>query len=240
MIFDIVILIGPNDKSIIKEQIIYTKNNIIGYRNIYLVFSGSIIDIDGCISINEKIFPFNIDTVQKYHGKLDRNGWYLQQLLKLYTGRVIKGIMDKYLVIDSDTFFLKPISFIENDKCLYNYGFEYHKPYFEHMKKLDKNLIRVDKNKSGICHHMMFEKEYLNELISLVEENHNDHFYNIFLKFVVDKDKSGASEYEIYFNFMLKKHPEKINLRKLKWENSFSLQQNKKLDYISYHWYLRK
>ena len=107
------------------------------------------------------------------------------------------------------------------------------------MKKLDKNLVRVDKNKSGICHHMMFEKEYLNELISIVEENHKDHFYNIFLKFVVDKDKSGASEYEIYFNFMLKKHPEKIKLRKLKWENSENI-ENENLDYISNHWYLRK
>lgn len=239
MLFDVVIMVGPDDKSILKKQIGYTKKNIIGYRNIYLVFSGSIIDIEDCISISEKSFPFTMETVEKYHGKLERNGWYLQQLLKLYSGKIIKGILNKYLVIDCDTFFLKPTSFFENDKCLYNYGFEYHKPYFEHMRKLEKTLVKVDKNKSGICHHMMFEKEYLNELISIVEKNHNDHFYNIFLKFVIDKDKSGASEYEIYFNFMLKKYPDKIKLRKLKWENTENM-ENKNLDYISYHWYLRK
>ena len=42
----------------------------------------------------------------------------------------IQNILDKYLVIDSDTFFLKPTTFIENNKCLYNYGSEYNKSYF--------------------------------------------------------------------------------------------------------------
>ena len=35
--FDIVIPVGPNDKTIIEEQIKFTKKNIIGYRNIYLI-----------------------------------------------------------------------------------------------------------------------------------------------------------------------------------------------------------
>ena len=116
--FDIVIPVGPNDKSVIEEQIKYTKKNIIGYRNIYLICYDPSITIDGCITINENIFPFNIETVAKYHGKLERNGWYLQQLLKLYAGKIIPNILDKYLVIDSDTFFLKPTTFVENNKCL--------------------------------------------------------------------------------------------------------------------------
>ena len=80
-LFDIVIPIGPNDKSIIEQQIKYTKKNIIGYRNIYLISYDSSIKIDGCITINENMFPFNIETVAKYHGKLKRNGWYLQQFI---------------------------------------------------------------------------------------------------------------------------------------------------------------
>lgn len=149
------------------------------------------------------MFPFNIGTVIKHHGKLKRNGWYLQQLLKLYAGEVIPNILDKYLVIDSDTFFLKPTTFVENNKCLYNYGTEYNLPYFEHMKKLDENLTKMDDKKSGICHHMIFENKYINQLISKIEKNHNDLFYNVFLKLVKKEEKSGASEYEIYFNYML-------------------------------------
>ena len=179
---DIVIPVGPNDKSIIEKQIKYTKKNIIGYRNIYLISYDSTLTIDGCITINENIFPFNMDTVAKHHGKLQRNGWYLQQLLKLYAGKIIPNILEKYLVIDCDTFFLKPTTFVETNKCLYNYGSEYNKPYFDHMEKLDKNLSKMDKNKSGICHHMIFEKKYIDELISTIEKNHNDLFYNVFLK----------------------------------------------------------
>jgi hypothetical protein len=238
-LFDIVIPVGPKDKLIIEQQIKYTKKNIIGYRNIYLICYDPSITIDGCITIDENIFPFNIETVSKYHGKLDRNGWYLQQLLKLYAGKIIPNILDRYLVIDSDTFFLKPTTFVENNKCLYNYGKEYNKSYFYHMKKLDKNLIKIDKNKSGICHHMIFEKKYIDELMSKIEKNHNELFYNIFLKTITDIKGSGASEYEIYFNYMLKYNCNKIQIRKLNWKDMKKLEINNNYDYISCHWYLK-
>ena len=238
-VFDIVIPVGPKDKSIIEEQIKYTKKNIIGYRNIYLICYDPSIMINGCITINENIFPFNIDTVAEYHGKSERNGWYLQQLLKLYSGKIIPNILDRYLVIDSDTFFLKPTTFVENNKSLYNYGKENHKQYFDHMKRLDENLTKNDEGKSGICHHMIFEKKYIDEIISKIEKIHNDLFYNIFLKEVTDKTSSGASEYEIYFNYMLKYNPDKIKIRKLKWKDTKFLENNNVFDYISCHWHLK-
>ena len=105
--FDILILIGPEDKDILTKQIEFTKKNIIGYRKIFLLSYDPTIMIEGCITINENIFPFTIDTVAAFHGKLKRNGWYLQQLLKLYAGIVIPNILDRYLVIDCDTFFFK-------------------------------------------------------------------------------------------------------------------------------------
>ena len=243
-VFDIVIpVVNSNDTSVIKKQIKYTQKNVIGYRNIYLICYDPSIRMDGCITINENIFPFNIETVAKCHGKLERNGWYLQQLLKLYAGKCIPNILDRYLVIDSDTFFLRQTTFVENNKCLYNYGTEYHKPYFHHMEKLDKDFTRIDNKKSGICHHMMFQKKYVGEIMKKIEKTHNDLFYNVFLKLVTDTNKSGASEYEIYFNYMLKFYPNKIKIRKLEWENVCqinNLENNNNLDYISYHWYLRK
>ena len=41
----------------------------------------------------------------------DRIGWYLQQLLKFYAGFVIPDILQRYLIIDCDTHFLKPTKF---------------------------------------------------------------------------------------------------------------------------------
>ena len=248
-LFDIIIPVGPKDKEVIQRQLEHTKKNIIGYRNIYLICYDPSIRYEGCITIDEKIFPFTICTVAKFHGELDRNGWYLQQLLKLYAGIVIPNILGRYLVIDSDTFFLKPTTFIKNNKCLYNVGSEYHRPYFEHMRKLHKSLVKVC-NMSGICHHMLFETKYIKELIGMVEKNHNDVFYNIFLKNVTEYatgpgearggvDGAGASEYEIYLNYMLKNHKDKIIIRKLNWCNADRKSRTSGYDYISWHWYLR-
>lgn len=238
--FDIVIPIGPNDREVIEEQITYTKKNVIGYRNIYLISYDPTIKIDGCITINENIFPFNRETVQNFHGELNRNGWYLQQLLKLYAGNVIPNILDKYLVIDSDTFFLKPTFFTFAGYCLYNYGVEYHKPYFEHMKRLDDGFVKVT-NKSGICHHMMFETKYINEIINVVEKKHNKLFYNVFLETVTEKTGSGASEYELYFNYMLRYNLDKIKIRRLNWANvnKLNTQNKENFDYVSCHWHMR-
>ena len=245
MYFDIVIPVGPNDKDVINKQIEHTKKNIIGFRNIYLISYDASLMIEHCITIPENIFPFSLETVSNIHGKRERNGWYLQQLLKLYAGFIIPNILDKYLVIDADTFFLKPTSFYENKngKCLYNYGREYHFPYFIHMYKLDAELIKIDRFKSGICHHMLFETKYVKELFEIVEKKHkNDFFYNIFLKNVTEYDSSGASEYEIYFNFILSKHPNEMEIRPLNWTNINHLNLNllNEFDYVSYHYYGRE
>jgi FkbM family methyltransferase len=244
-LFDILIPVGPEDRKVITKQIEFTKKNIIGYRNIYLLCYDPTISLDGCITINENIFPFTIDTVAKFHGKLSRNGWYLQQLLKLYAGIVIPNILEKYLVIDSDTFFLKPTTFIENGKCLYNYGVTYNAPYFSHMLAL-ANLPDVAGSKSGICHHMMFETKYVKELIDLVENKHGDLFYNMFIKLAKEITGSGASEYEIYFNYILKNHSDHVTIRKLEWADvsRFNMTADEDFtnipyDYVSYHWHMR-
>jgi hypothetical protein len=241
-LFDIVIPVGPNDIDVIHHQIEYTKKNIIGYRNIYIISSSKDLKVEGCIVYYENIFPFSMETIKSHFGDISRTGWYLQQLIKLYAGISIPDILERYLVIDSDTYFIRPTKFLdENKRALYNYGSEYHHPYFEHMRILDNNLTKQDIGKSGICHHMFFETKYIKELFGVVEEKHVGNFYDIFLKSVKDIHGSGASEYEIYFNYMLKYHPEKIKIRELKWKNTKDISsiENEDYDYVSYHYYMR-
>lgn len=247
--FDIVIAVGPNDSTVIEKQIVYTKKNIIGYRNIYLVAAEASLTIEGCITIDERIYPFTIEDVVKMGG----SGWYLQQLLKLYAGIVIPGIMDKYLVIDSDTYFLTPIRFEEDGKTLFDVGLEYNQQYFVHMDKLHPSLKKYYKYLSGITHHMMFETKYVQELFHLVETYHctssKEHtpFYTIFLSQVENFRVSGASEYEIYFNFMLGYHKDQIKIRFLKWknvdtENFYKIlgsTEDHGIMFVSWHWYKR-
>jgi Family of unknown function (DUF6492) len=237
-LFDIVIPLGPNDIHSIHTMIQHTKKNIIGYRNIYLVSYDPTIKIDGCITIDESIFPFNKQMMPIYEGKDDRRGWYLQQLIKLYAGFVIETILDHYLVIDSDTFFLKPTTFFKDHKPLYNFGDEYHIPYFEHMRKLHPSLTCMI-DVSGICHHMMFQKQIVGQLFKLVEEYHHEPFYISFLKHVNPKELSGASEYEIYFNYLHQYHNNTFLIRKLNWKNG-KYDHHSNYDYISHHWYMKE
>ncbi len=244
--FDIVILVGPNDLDKINRQLEYNKKNIIGYRNIYIIPYDQNIQFEGCITIPESMFPFNIWSVYNFHGKTNRGSWYLQQLFKLYAGFVIPDIMERYLVIDSDTIFLKPTTFIQDGLCLLNYSDEFWGEYFLFMERLHPSFRKMHE-KSGVCHHMIFEKKYVKELIEMVEKNHNNHyFYDIFL-YRVDKNYilgSGASEYELYFNYLLNYHSDKFILRKLLFINTgdfddkTNLYNDLNLDYVSVHWHI--
>ena len=236
--FDIVIPLGPNDINHIVTMIHHTKQNIVGYRNIYIVSYDPTIHIDGCITIDETIFPFNKKLVSTYIGNEIRSGWYLQQLIKLYASFVIKDMLDDYLVIDSDTFFLKPTSFFMDHKPLYNFGDEHHIPYFDHMKKLHPTLVRKS-NVSGICHHMLFQKKILIHLFKLIEDYHHEPFYISFLKCIHPNYNlySGASEYEIYFNFLHIYHSNTFLIRELNWKNTSFNPHHQQFDYISDHWY---
>lgn len=241
--FDVVIPLGPNDLQNIEKQIECTKTNVVGLRNIYVVTPIPDFFCSNCIVVNESIFPF-FDQIAVYHGKDGRNGWYLQQLIKLYAGIIIPGILDRYLVIDADTFFLTPTQFINSEnQCQYNFGREYHCHYFDHMRRLHPDLMRVYEL-SGICHHMMFETRFVKELFELVEEE-NKPFWVIFLEKVEPWLRhgfgSGASEYELYFNYVCKFHPDEIEVRELNWENVQKLDLKKKdLDYISHHHFNRE
>jgi len=107
------------------------------------------------------------------------------------------------------------------------------------MKKLHESFTQ-QQDKSGICHHMMFETKYITELMKLVEDTHKEKFYTVFLSSIDNKENSGASEYELYFNYMLGAHPDKIKLRQLKWADVNTLSDNSTHDFESVHHYLRK
>lgn len=242
--FDIVIPIADIDSEQFKKVIKYVKKNIIGYRKIYLITTDPHITYKDCITYYEGKYPFSKKDIEKiFKIKTSRTGWYLQQLLKLYAFKVIPNIADNYLVIDSDTFFLKPTTFFEGSKPLFNYGSEYHQPYFEHIKRLHPSLERQIKDKSGICHHMMFNKDKLQELFKLIEGYHKKPFWKVLIQ-EVDKEhieKSGMAEYEIYFNFLLRYHPNYLKIRALKWINLYELPMKiENYDYASIHYYLKK
>lgn len=240
MSFDIVIPVGPNDYDIFRQSIEYTKKNVLGYRHIYIV-SSEPFDVPGCITISDSVFPYTREYIGQKVGYIQRAGWYLQQIIKMTAGIHIEDILDSYLVLDSDVFILKPTQFMKNGLPMFAYSGEHHLPYFQHMARLHPSLTR-QQNKSGICHHMIFNKGYLRELFALVESHTATPFIDSFLDRVRFRgpDKSGASEYEIYFNFMIKYHPDNMIIRQLQWRNVGSLTDaTPGDDYVAVHHYLR-
>ena len=247
MLFDVVINVGPNDVKIIEQQVGCTMHNIVGYRNVYIITPSDFVSqlstlLPLCTVFDESIFPFQFKDMNTNVGvrKSSRNGWYLQQLLKLYAGFIIPDILEKWLVIDADTFFLRPTTFIHDGKCLYANGREHHTPYFTHISKLLPGLTRI-RPMSGICHHMIFDKNYVQDLFHRVEALQQKPFWQAFLSCIDPKqyNKSGASEYEIYFNYMLLYNSDAIILRQLSWKNVNELDLELSYDYISYHYWTR-
>ena len=240
-LFDIVIPVGPNDINIIQHQIYYTLKNILGRRRVYLITCLDDLEVPGCITISESRLPFDKPVIsQIFKKETHRSGWYLQQLIKLYAAQIIPELTAKYLVIDADTFFLKPTEFIINGLPAYNFGIEYHQEYFNHMLRMGNQFVR-HANNSGICHHMMFETQFILEIFNLIEAQHEKPFWQVFLEQVSEFEGSGASEYELYYNYMIGHHSNKIIVRPLKWKNvmvpDFGLYKG--FDYVSYHHHTR-
>ena len=149
--YDIVIVHGPNDDEILPYCVEHIKKNVKHFRNIYIISFDASSDVfeeqqlKDCIVYDESVFPFSKADVNTINKTPKRDGWYLQQLLKLYVSFVIKDMLDDYVVIDSDVLFLKPIEFKSGNKYLFNMSDENHIPYFEHMKRLHPSFEKISK-----------------------------------------------------------------------------------------------
>jgi len=96
------------------------------------------------------------------------------------------------------------------------------------MKRLHPSLRKMNAQCSGISHHMMFSTQYVVEMMQMVEKHHRNKkpFFQLFIESVKEHlndvtthSKSGASEYEMYFNYMLQYHSDLVSIRQLNWKN---------------------
>ena len=146
-------------------------------------------------------------------------------------------------MVDADTVFYKRTRFIENGKFLFDKVMgPTHQPYFEHMKRLHPTFTLWKPVTSGITNTMIFNKKIVIELMTKVEDFHKKDFWMAFLDSITEKTKSGASEYEIYFNYMMNVKADQTRVRPLQWNNSGqrSIVQRGDWNYVSYPWYSQK
>jgi hypothetical protein len=237
--FDIVICVGPLDAKIISQQIEYTKKNVRGYRNIYLIPWDESLQIEGCTTVPESAFPFSIHTVAMEQVKTPRNGWYFQQLLKVYAWAVIPDLLENYLVLDADTFVCQPTDFQTKDGRNYmDWNNDVYPQYKDHCEQLYPAIEYNEK--CGIVNYMMFAKSRVRGMIETIEQAHGskEPFWNLFLQFVDPAlyTASGASEFQLYFSWMNQFHPQEICLRQLNCKNVHALEEAHGYDIVSWHW----
>lgn len=224
-------------------------------RNVYVVSAKQL--TEKAIWFDEKNYPFRFTDIaqeifqdKKIAKKFlkehkDRIGWVYQQLLKLYAPLVIPNISSNVLVLDSDTIFLNPVSFMnEKSEPLFNPGAEYFYTYFDHAERLIPRFHKVFQNFSGICHHMLFQKSVILHLFDTIKLYHNTEPWKAFCNQIDWASnallRQAASEYEIYFNFIFSTTPQ-AHLRTLKWANVESIESIEiyrnviKYHYISCH-----
>lgn len=247
---DVVIPSTEKDKDTLELCIEGIKANCRNIRRVIVVSPSKL--TDKAEWFDEKKYPFSkfdiaLEIFHQNHEMARRHnmGWFYQQLLKLYAPYVIPGISTNVLIVDSDTIFLKPVEFLgESGAGFLNPGTEYHPPYFAHINRLIPGLKKYSTQDSGISHHMLFQKCVLDDLFNTIESKHKVPTWKAFCK-CVDLSQSffAASEYELYFNFVLSKN-DQVKIRPLKWANTSRLKDINKFkeegyDYISCHSWMR-
>ena len=246
---DFVIPCHPKDFPSLKIAAAGIKNISCANR----VFVVSIKDpkLDGVIHIPEERY-FKYISKEKIAEKfstyaphlLVRTKWVYQQFLKLYALEVIPELTDSYVLVDSDTIFLRDVQF-DSEKFYYCKAEEYHKPYLEPIKKLFG--VEETIGFSTICHHMIFNKEKMAEMHSFIKKKFDsDSLFETILSILDYTEASCISEWDLYSNYMILNYPEMCEQRQLSWDDiSFipiksHLDEFKEyFDFVSCHAYRR-
>ena len=205
-----VILTTGKDTRAFEKSIVSSLKHLVDVDKFYII-TPSAAQLEGKLGkelgprvvwIDENIFPFNwhnvsdvmIESVRQkgvypLTGKSQfestvwgRIGWFLQQLLKFYAGRIL-NIAD-YVLLDSDIVWFKDTPFINTTSVVGNRNVtryyyacsnQYHPAYMATLKRISGQELykSPDTHRSGIAHHMVLAKNVLEDLFVSTERRYN-------------------------------------------------------------------
>lgn len=223
--------------------------NISCHNKIYLISENNL-NIENTIFIPQNEYDkfVTIDKIKNEYIKrnsiyIDRASWIYQQFLKILSFRVIDNLTKSFVLLDSDTIFLKDVDFNENF-FYYSIADEYYLPYLQTIK----TLLGVDDNIgfSTINHHMIFNKLKVEMMINDIENKFNNNFVDVVLSVIDYNELSSLSEWDLYANYMILNHNNLCIHRQLKWKdipfipNENDLENFKNdYDFVSCHAWMR-
>ena len=154
-----------------------------------------------CYFINEDdVLPS--PEIKKY------GGWIIQQFLKLNADTIVKN--DHFLVVDADTFFLRPVIFIKDSPPTKNDGITYlintHWDCSHLRKKMASDLLGNKKlyYYDLTTHHMLFSKKILKQMKDHLEKIHGEKWYKVLVNYCKSPqfNRASFSEYELYMIYL--------------------------------------
>lgn len=227
MRYDIIIPSSKQDISFLPRVFKYIRKNLVDVNSIFVITSINhfhylkryIKNYNVTLLDENKLcsgLTYNsIDVILKSKGEMSRTGWFFQQFLKMgFSQTEYAG--EYYLSWDADTLPLSNIQFFDNEgRPLFTKKKEYHKPYFETMKK----LINMDKTVdfSFIAEHMMFRTSFVKELLTDVDKSkiEGKFWFEKIINASVTLREPGFSEFETYGTYVWVKHPGYYGTQKL-------------------------
>ena len=229
MEFDIIIPTAFREYTFLKKVIPYIEKNL-SPRYIWIIANGkkscyipkAIQRNPHCKIVDENklindLTYWRICELIKKHGMSDyRPGWYFQQFLKFAFALSDYCTTEYYLSWDADTIPIRDIPMFSHQNVPYfSMKHEHHQPYFDTIR----NLLSMDRvnSHSYIAEHMLFKKEYVEELIHEIycsEIDGNDWIAKI-INAISPSAHCGFSEFETYGTFILNRHPDAYIEREL-------------------------
>jgi hypothetical protein len=219
----------------IKKNILHTISNIfiIGVQNVELE---KIEKKFGCIHVEENsLLRKDSLGIKYYFNDIDRSGWLFQQLLN-YQAVISLGNEKIKLSIDSDTVFCKKQKFEKNNKIIFSAANSYHLPYFVSAKNL-LDLKEVT-NVSFTSHHIIYNKEYLLEMLNYLEKKYSLIWYKAIIGNINYNCLSNHSEHETYAQFVMSKYKDTTKIEY--WFNKTVFKKDKKEFYNIFDCFLYK
>lgn len=223
MEYNIIIPVVYKDYSFLRKTLKYVCKNldakmifILTDKRMASYLSDEILSNTKCKVIDENCLLKGL-SYQKIHNLIKsqgrehtNTGWFFQQFLKMGFSLSQYCDTDYYLSWDADTIPLRPISFFTEEEYPYfTMKTEYHKPYFEAIRR----LIGLEKSnsRSYIAEHMMFNKNVMQELLGKIDlsDVEGDVWYEKIMNAIVPEIVStdSFSEFETYGTYCYSYYP---------------------------------
>jgi hypothetical protein len=158
-----------------------------------------------CTFIREdEVLPIKRQDIDYTVNGLDRSGWVLQQFIKL-SGDALSD-REHFYVLDADTVLSAPQVFQVEGRTVFLHSDEHHSAYFAVYKR----LFGADASTalSFVAHQMLYSVQMLGEMRHELRQRHQCAWHEALLNAIDRSDVSGISEYELYGQWMLQRHPD--------------------------------